>query len=201
VATPFEHFEAWYSNIIRSLYPERNAGFVILLAAFPLLERYGRQKLGLTLLQNLSPAFHDEVVRVFPELANRDQANRIWSVYRNGLLHMVTLSSETRSGIKLPISLLSHDNASAFVIDTNGYFWINPVLFAEGVLNTIEADFKTFEMGLSGASSTFPRVYENIPLGNPDIATLTGAVTFTTGTALPQVVYIPDPTWPPKNRT
>jgi hypothetical protein len=197
VATPFENFQAWYSNIVRSLYPERNAGFVILLAAFPLLERYGRQKLGLALRDDLSPAFHDEFVRIFPELANRDQANKVWSVYRNGLLHTVTLSTQTRKGLKLPVSLLSHDNSPPFLIDSNGFFWLNPVPFAERVLNTIENDFQTFEIGL-GATTTFPRVYENIPLGNPAIA-LTGASSGTgivTGTALPNlpnIAYLPAP--------
>lgn len=34
-----KNFKAWYVEILRSLYPQREAGFVILFVAFPLLER------------------------------------------------------------------------------------------------------------------------------------------------------------------
>ena len=52
---------------------------MILLSAFPLLERYGRQKLGLTLKDDLSSVFYELLVRIFPELVNGDQACRVRS--------------------------------------------------------------------------------------------------------------------------
>jgi hypothetical protein len=42
-----ENFDAWFVNVLESLYPRREAGFVILMIAFPLLERYLRQRVGL----------------------------------------------------------------------------------------------------------------------------------------------------------
>jgi hypothetical protein len=42
-----KNFEVWYKAILEGLYSNRNAGFVILMVAFPLLERYLREKSGL----------------------------------------------------------------------------------------------------------------------------------------------------------
>jgi hypothetical protein len=52
-----ENFNAWYKQVLATLYPSREAGLAILLVAFPLLERYLRQKTGLSADQVLSTAF------------------------------------------------------------------------------------------------------------------------------------------------
>jgi hypothetical protein len=162
--TPSEkNFQSWYSDVIRSLCDDRGAGFVLLLITLPLLERYARQKLGLSPQENLTDRspFYDELVNLVPELGTRDDALNFWRVYRNGLLHAVTLSSETRGGgIKLPASAVSHDKSACFLIDPHGGYWLNPALFAKRVLNIIESDFKTFEIGLHAAIA-FPQVYDN----------------------------------------
>jgi hypothetical protein len=106
----------------------------------------------------LRTPFYDELVNLLPELKARDNARDFWGVYRNGLSHVVTLSSETRKRIKLPGAWLSHDFPSSVAIDGNGYFYLNPKLFAERVLQIIENDFATFER----STLTFPRVYDNV---------------------------------------
>jgi hypothetical protein len=184
VLTPLQNFQSWYSSIIRSLYGERNTGFVLLLITFPLLERYTRQKLG---LENdaLSDAFFDELVNLIPELGNGDHARNFWRTYRNGLLHAVTLNTETRSGMTLPPSSVSQDKPSCFSIDPSGSYWVNPELFAKRVLSIIESDFNTFEIGLL-PGITFPQVYDNslwIMTG-----TAPGPMTWT---ALPTTSYPP----------
>jgi hypothetical protein len=82
-------------------------------------------------------------------------------VYRNGLLHVVTLSSKTRSGRELPGAELSHDFLSSVAIARNGHINLNPVLFAEQVLKIIENDFKTFEI----STLTFPQEYQIVVSG------------------------------------
>jgi hypothetical protein len=47
MATTRENFQSWYATVLRKLIPDTNAGFPIALVAFPLLERYVRQKIGL----------------------------------------------------------------------------------------------------------------------------------------------------------
>jgi hypothetical protein len=187
VATPFEYFKSWYSDVIRGLYDNRSAGFVILLSVFPLLERYTRQKLRLPAhadLHHHQAPFYDELVNLLPELKTRDQAREFWGVYRNGLLHMVTLSSETRKRIKLPGASLSHDFSASVSIDGNGYLRVNPKLFAERVLQIIENDFPTFENSIL----TFPHETQVTVASPYDYYREAHQVT---GTALPQTFVKP----------
>jgi hypothetical protein len=41
-----QNFQAWYVNILESLYDNRAAGIAVLMISTPLLERYLRQKNG-----------------------------------------------------------------------------------------------------------------------------------------------------------
>lgn len=172
--TSFENFKLWYSNIVRGLYPTRDAGFVLVMVAFPLLERYVRQKIGF-FGSNLNPAAHDELARLIPELGSREHAKEFWKVYRHGLLHVVTSEG-----------WLSHDGPASVIIDS-GRFLLHPVKFAEQVLKIIEDDFETFAG--RRPEIAFPEVYENIPLTN-NIGTWAGAtITVSAGTVLPQVYF------------
>jgi hypothetical protein len=150
------NFDAWYKEVLDLLYPHRDAGFAILLVAFPLLERYLRQKSGLTSDQNLSDAFFDELTKLFPALKAPATARNFWQIYRNGLLHEITLSRQARSGILMPTGWVSHDK-HLITIESNGSIWINPVEFAQRVVATIEADFTTFE-GTTPVSTRLPTV-------------------------------------------
>ena len=151
-----ENFKAWYVDVLNDLYPSREAGFVILMIAFPLLERYLRQKIQLPPQANLQDSFYDELTKLFPQLPDRTTAKNFWQVYRNGILHEVTLSKRNRSGSQMPVGWLSHDKPTVS-IESDGSFWIHPVLFSQHVVQTIETDFSVFE-GATTSQSPLPKV-------------------------------------------
>jgi hypothetical protein len=116
-----------------------------------------------------------ELARLIPALGNDTQAKTFWTVYRHGLLHEVTLARQSRKGGALPVAWLSHDT-SLFSIDANGDYWLNPVIFAERVLQIIEADFQTFEVG-ARTSPAFPQVQTTVfqpTVGAPHTTVITG---------------------------
>lgn len=154
--THHANFDAWYKGGLDRLYPHRDAGFAILLIAFPLLERYLRQKVRLTSDQNLSDAFFNELAQLFPTLKTRTAAKDFWQIYRNGLLHEITLSRQARGGAAMPVGWVSHDK-SLITIESDGSMWINPVEFAQMVVATIDANFATFE-GTPSTSGRLPTV-------------------------------------------
>ena len=152
-------------TVLESLYPNRDAGFVIVMVALPLLERYLRQKAGLAPQANLSDVFYDELLRLLPELQTPAKAKEFWQVYRNGLLHEVTFSLQTRGGTAMPVGWLSHDRPR-ISIEPDGSFWLNPVDFAKTVVAVIEADFTTFEG--SAMAAQLPVVEQtSLPTGTP----------------------------------
>ena len=156
MATDFENFKSWYADTLHKLYPDRNSGFAILMIAFPLLERYLRHKNRLTHKDNLSNGCMDELCIMFPALPNRKAAWDFWNIYRNGILHQVTLSRMKRDTV-IPDGWLSHDIHSAISVESDGSFLVHPVLFSKHVLHIIENDFATFERG-SAASTKLPKV-------------------------------------------
>lgn len=138
-----ENFRSWYLNILDDLYSREDAGFVILMISFPLLERFLREKSGIH-EGNLADSFYSELHIIFPSLNSPDIAKQFWHVYRNGLLHQVTLSQKNSKGIKMPTGWL-HKDVDLLSIDASGDFWIHPVKFSKKVIEVIENDFKTFE--------------------------------------------------------
>src|SRR5665213_484930 len=116
--THLHNFRCWYSGILDSLYTNGNAGFVILMVAFPLLERYLREMSGVN-EGELTDRFYDELRRVFPVIPDNSIARQFWQVYRNGLLHQVTLSQQNRRGLRMPEGWLS-GNVAAITIDASG---------------------------------------------------------------------------------
>jgi hypothetical protein len=150
------NFDSWYKAVLAQLYPQRDAGFAILLIAFPLLERYLRQKIGLPLEQNLNDAFFDQLVSLFPTLETNAAARKFWQIYRNGLLHEITLSRRARSGTAMPSGWVSHDKR-LITIEADGSMWVNPVEFSQLVMASIDGDFATFE-GAASISTRLPTV-------------------------------------------
>ena len=130
-----DNFRAWFAAQIRKLAPDRDAGFLIAIVSFPLLERYVRQ---LTNAEPKSGRFIVGLLQVFPELQTVESAQTFWTTYRHGLLHNVTMSRESHG--------LTHDSRIVEV-QSDGKVWLNPVLFAERILERIETDFETFERG------------------------------------------------------
>jgi len=47
-----ENFQQWFTNVLAPLFQKRDAGLVILMTAFPLLERYIRQKTPMSASDN-----------------------------------------------------------------------------------------------------------------------------------------------------
>ena len=142
MATNQENFRAWYVDILAKLYPHREAGFAIMMIAFPLLERYLRQSVGLTVQAPLSDAFYDELIRLFPNVGDKETAKQFWQVYRNGLLHVSTMSLQDRSGNQMPLGSLSHD-VPGISREADGSFSVHPVDFAKRVVQIIEDDFSS----------------------------------------------------------
>ena len=89
------------------------------------------------------------------ELGNSNVAQTFWTTYRHGLLHNVTMSRETHG--------ITHDSLKIVDVESSGKIWLNPVLFSERVLCTIENDFPTFEGGSPALPtvSIYPRVPEH----------------------------------------
>jgi len=148
------NFKNWYVDILAGLYPNREAGFVILLVTFPLLERYLREKSGIHEQLNLDPRFYQKLLDLFPELETIDEPPKFWEAYRHGLLHQVTIGHKRRK------SGVSHDLESTLKTDSSGKFWLHPVKFAKRVIQQIEDDFSTFEGGDSG-NPPLPRIYSH----------------------------------------
>lgn len=151
----FDNFKSWYISTLERLYQHRDAGFAILMITFPLLERYLRKKVKLSPADNLSDLFFMELVLLFPVLSDISTARNFWQVYRNGLLHEVTLSRQNRSGHDMPIGWVSHDKPMVSIED--GSFWIHPVDFTKTVIEIIQSDFSTFE-GIDESLSHLPAV-------------------------------------------
>jgi hypothetical protein len=138
-----QNFEAWFAAVLESLYPTRDAGLIVAMVTFPLLERYLRQKVVLPADQRLTDAFHDELARLIPGLRDRAQAKQFWSAVRNGLLHQATVQPDPDT--KSTICALTHDIPCIFLMDeTTGTLVLHPVLFAKRVIEVIRADFATF---------------------------------------------------------
>ena len=154
-----DNFRAWYSKVLDGLYSDQNAGFVILMISFPLLERYLREKSSVH-EGKLNASFYSELQRIFPVITTQETAKQFWQVYRNGLLHQVTLSLKNKKGIQMPAGWL-HQDVDLLKIDGSGNFWVHPAKFAKIVIEVIENDFETFE-GQHSDSHPLPRVHPTI---------------------------------------
>jgi hypothetical protein len=136
-------FQSWYVDVLASLFRNRSAGFIIMMIAFSLIERYFRQKLELSENQSLPPDcdFYKEFLSLFPELGSVEKANQFWSVHRNGFLHQATFSEKNKT---FPSSVISHDISDAIVPDQLLGVIVHPVKFCERVIKTILDDFPTY---------------------------------------------------------
>jgi len=153
----YKNFKAWYVKVLQRLYDNRDAGFIILMVAFPLLERYLREK-SRVYQGKLNSSFYSELTAVLPELRDQRTAQGFWNAYRNGLLHQVTISSRNQQGNKINRWKLTHDIGEDILYQhSNGDFFVHPVNFAKKVINVIENDFPTFE-GPHSADHRLPTV-------------------------------------------
>jgi hypothetical protein len=171
VATARENFDAWFAKILRDSYDNDDAGYVRVMIAFPLLERYVRLKV------KYGPnhrEFNDEIASLF-DLKSGEQAAEFWKTYRHRLLHNGT-SEGWLSGIQSP------------VLFSNGSFQLNLIKFVERVLEIIEGDFATFE-GKRPEDALPEVVFQQIPLTN-DMGIGTLPFTGTVQPSIPGTVII-----------
>jgi hypothetical protein len=137
-----DNFIKWFKNPITSLHKNTDAGFVILMASLPLLERYLREKTGVH-EKPLEPRFYEDFVKIFPSARDWKTAKTFWEIYRHGLLHQATL--KTKAGI---IEAAVHNEAKDLEIGYNRQglvFTVSPVKFSEKIIEAIELDFPTFK--------------------------------------------------------
>jgi hypothetical protein len=166
--------------VLEQLYLQQGTGFAIVMIAFPLLERYLRQKAGLG-TKNLPQGslFYRQLFSLFPELKTQDKAFEFWQVYRNGLLHQVAFST----GTGRPRGELSGDWPH-ISINAAGDFRLNPVDFAKRIIHQIEADFVTFE-GVGSVAPSLATVWA-VPLDHTvAVVAATQATVTTSGVNLP----------------
>lgn len=145
MASDYDNFKSWYVDVLTKLFPDREAGFAILMISFPLLERLLRNRANVLPEDNLTESFYSELLKLCPELQSTDMAKKFWNTYRNGLLHQVSISKHNKKGVALPVGWLSHDKPGLSIDEQNG-FWLHPVDFAKRVINEIDVDFTTFSL-------------------------------------------------------
>jgi hypothetical protein len=149
------NLEDWYVATLDRLYQIETAGFPILIIALPLLERFLRQKSGTFEKTKLNDQFYVELGRIFPIIAGYDVSRDFWQVYRNGLLHQVTFSEKKRkNSVVIPKGKITNF-PEAIGVDPAGNFMVDPKKFAEKVVETILADFTTFD-GADSPEHAFP---------------------------------------------
>jgi hypothetical protein len=163
MTTDYQNFRSWFADLLPKLYPDRNAGFVILMVAFPLLERFLQQKTRKT---SNHRKFRDQLRQLFPELRDDSAVQQFWKGYRHKLLHQVALSPENWA---------SHHAQVAISVEPDGTFRIQPVLFAQRVLQSIEEDFATFADQTS--TSPFPAVFP-LPHTGTDLSASFGTCSY-----------------------
>jgi hypothetical protein len=142
------NFVKWFKEPLAGLYKNTDAGFIILMASLPLLERYLRQKSGVHESPKLTDDFYREFMVLFPSMGNIDDAKKVWNLFRHGLLHQGTIKTRTGKGDTI-LSVGVHNNANE--IEISGYssagltVRVSPNKFSEKVIASIERDFSTFE--------------------------------------------------------
>jgi hypothetical protein len=151
----YDNFVIWFKKPMEMLYPNGDAGFVVLMTSLPLIERFLREVSGAH-EGNLNDRFHDDFAKIF-DLKNRDDARTFWQIYRNGLLHQAALCGVNRNGTILPRAALS-GHAPLITYDANeNIFYVHPEDFARRVVKVIEDDFATYEAS-SSRSHPLPQI-------------------------------------------
>jgi hypothetical protein len=128
-----DNFRVWFAEYIRKWAGDGNAGFILAMVSFPLLERYLKQA---TKSEPNSPKFLAGLRKV---LQTDAITHEFWTTYRHGILHNVTMSPEAHG--------LTHQIDDVVQVHADGKIWLNPFRFSQRVLETIEKDFETFERG------------------------------------------------------
>jgi hypothetical protein len=171
MATAEDDFRKWFVESLAPLRSNGDAGFVFAMVAFPLLERYLRNKSGCPEGKPLKEVFFQALSRIIPDVAGREY--EFLDCYRNGLLHQVTFSKATigKGGIWVdlpPAGISGYDSRPVYFDEHVGGFFLNPIKFFDRVAATIQADFSCYE---GSHASKFPLPTIAIP-GFGDVGTV-----------------------------
>ena len=151
MATTEDYFNEWFRDVLRDLYRNRNAGFVIVITSLTLLERYLREKSGAGQADALPDPFFNEFVKLFPQIPDVPTARMFCQVCRHGLMHQATFRVKTKKGQMMSAVGLD-DSGPVLRYETDGtkyLFMMSPSKFSAAVITAIENDFPTFEGGSS----------------------------------------------------
>ena len=152
------NFRMWYLDALEPLRGKGHTGFIFAMVAFPLLERYLREKSGAGEIISLTDSFHVELGVLFPDIAGRER--QFWACYRHGLLHQATFKQQSPTGTLVITSGLSgHDPRPVYFDVIANAYYLNPVAFFDQVTAKILSDFSTFEGSLS-PSHQFPLIID-----------------------------------------
>ncbi len=149
MTTSESQFRKWFVDSLAPLRTSGEAGFIFLLVAIPMLERYLRRKTQCPDGQDLTDVFFNELGKLFSEIVGRERD--FWNCYRNGLLHHVTFAQEkwarrTSEWKGLPKDAISgHDPRPVYFDQSRSEFYVNPVAFFDVVTAAVLADFATYE--------------------------------------------------------
>jgi len=118
-------------------YKKINARFIIVMISLALLERYLREKSGVT-EGKLNARFRAEMMKLFPVIASDDIAKIFWAVCRNGLMHQATFRT-TWGGKNVTMGLLESAAEIEHRYGSSGdTFMISPTKFSIRVIEVIE---------------------------------------------------------------
>lgn len=163
MVTAESDFRRWFVESLRPLRKNANAGFIFVLVAFPLLERYLRRKSRCPDGENLTEEFFNRLGLLFDGIAGNER--EFWDCYRNGLLHQATfpqakLVKKTGIWTQLPDAGISgHDPRPVYFLQETTQFFLNPISFFDNVTEAILRDFDTYEKSATTHFS-LPSVYD-----------------------------------------
>lgn len=171
-----DDFKEWFIESMVPLHSNGNAGFIFALVAFPLLERYLRNKSSCPEGEQLKPPFFTELGQMFSEISGKE--NDFWDCYRNGLLHQVTFpKAKLKKGIWVnlpPAGLSGHDRRPIYFNQTFGAFFLNPLEFFTHVTKTICDNFGTYEQAESATQYPLPAISNPSTVQPGTTPTITG---------------------------
>jgi hypothetical protein len=142
-------FRKWLVDSLSPLRSNGDTGFIFLLVAIPILERYLRRKSRCSDGQELNEAFFKELSKFLGVISGRERD--FWNCYRNGLLHHVTFAQakwmrKEKEWSGLPKAGISgHDSRPVYFDQAKNEFYVNPTAFFDVVTTAVLADFATYE--------------------------------------------------------
>lgn len=160
MSTAQTDFENWFVKSLNPLRDNGDAGFIFALVAFPLLERYLRNKSRNPEGEALKEPFYTALGEEIKEVKGKEHP--FWECYRNGLLHQVTFPKKKRDRkgiwVELPAAGLSGHDLKPVYCDQSAGFFLNPVAFFDHVKDMILKDFSTYEMANPSTQYPLPAV-------------------------------------------